>query len=103
MVNSLEKIHTFSISPESLSLYVNNFMKEKPVHIQWRCTWIKDNDYYYPTNIVLEKVWRDPHPDDEIKNLKTSWEANELDPIIYEYFNSGLYLQASIIQHTIEF
>lgn len=93
----------FTLKPESLDNHICSFMKDKPVHIQWKCTWIKEDDYYYPTNIVLDKVWRDPHPDDEIKNLKTSWDANELDPVIYEYFNAGLSLQAEITRQSIEF
>ena len=103
MVNSLEKTHTFTLKPESLANLICNFMKDKPVHVQWKCTWIKEDDYYYPTNIVLEKVWRDPHPDDEIKNLKTSWDASELDSNIYEYFNAGLHLQTDIVRHSIQF
>jgi hypothetical protein len=103
MANSIEKTHVFTVQPESLALPICLFMKNKPVHIQWKCTWIKEEDYYYPSNMVLEKVWRDPHRDDEIKNLKTMWDVDELEPIFYEYFTSGLHLQAEIIKNSINF
>lgn len=94
MANIIEKIHNFTLQPESLASDIVNFMKFKPVHIEYSCKWQKDEQVYYPTEVELIKVWRELHIDDSKNNEKNSWFANELPEYIKQYFSAGLKIHA---------
>jgi|688.fasta_scaffold617408_2 hypothetical protein len=88
------KNYTLSLEHCNFPIHVALFFKNKPIIIEYECTWNSDEGYYQPINLNITKVTRMIDKGEEVLELKNTWDSSELPNELKIFLESGLKIHA---------
>jgi hypothetical protein len=95
MANNIIKNYTLYLEHYSIPFDVALYFKNKPIFINYECSWNADEGYYKPTNLNIIKITRMADKDDIVLGLKNTWDASELPNELKVFLESGLEIHAN--------